>query len=167
MAEKATVDVLTILENQGISDAAETYDSSSDEETHQESQEEHSVPKRRSKLEEHSGSDLDSSPVSGRTLSWKGRSKSPRSREKYKDLSTRRRNAFSSVGSSSPRHHLGKSCRQIRRRETRLVLQTHPPFSHSLHIYYIYMCVCTILGSVTYSDKHLCVCRQPELMTKI
>lgn len=130
MAEKATVDVLSILENRGISDTSDTYDSSSDHETHRKSQEgnnypnqeEHSVSRRRSKLEEHSGSDIDSSPVSGRSLSWKGRSKSPRSHERYKDPSMRRRNAFSSISSSSPRHYLGKSCRQIRRRETRLVI---------------------------------------------
>ncbi|KAL5569563.1 hypothetical protein UlMin_026138 [Ulmus minor] len=131
MAEKATVDVLSILENRGISDTSETFDSSSDhEETHQQSQvgnnypnrEERSVvSKRRSEVEEHSGSDLDSSPVNGRSLSWKGHGNSPR-REKYKDPSMRRRNAFSSM-SSSPKHHLAKSCRQIRRRETRTVVE--------------------------------------------
>ncbi|PON56331.1 transcriptional regulator ATRX [Parasponia andersonii] len=133
MAEKATVDVLSILENRGISDTSETFDSSSDRETHQDSQEgnnypnreDHPVSRRRSKLEEFSGSDLDSSPVSGRSLSWKGRSKSPRSHEKCKDPSMRRRHAFSSIGSSSPRHHLGKSCRQIRRRETRTMVEEH------------------------------------------
>ncbi|XP_060963795.1 uncharacterized protein LOC115706120 isoform X1 [Cannabis sativa] len=128
MAEKATVDVLTILENQGISDTSEAFDSSSDQEAHREShegdhyptQEEHFTSRRQSNLEEFSGSDRDASPVSGRSLSWKGRSKSPRSHEKYKNPSTRRRNAFSSLGSSSSssRHHFGKSCRQIRRRET-------------------------------------------------
>lgn len=129
MAEKATADVLAILESQGISDTSEAFDSSSDQETHHESQvgdnstngEESSVfTKRRSELEELSGSDLDSSPVIGRSLSWKGRNDSPQSCEKYKDPSMRRRSTFASI-SSSPKHRLGKSCRQIRRREARLV----------------------------------------------
>ena len=146
MAEKATVDVLSILECQGISDTSEAFDSGSDHETNHESNEgndyqngeEHSVvSKRRSELEELSGSDLDSSPINGGSLSWKGRNDSPRSREKFRDTSIRRR--ISSIGSSSPRHHLGKSCRQIRRRETRLVSFT----SLSLSV---------VLGSsVTYS----------------
>lgn len=132
MAEKATVDVLSILENRGISETSETFDSDSDQEAHQDSRvgnsypngEEHSVvSKRRSDMEELSGSDIDSSPLNSRSLSWKGRSDSSRSREKYKDPSMRRRNALSSsFGSSSPKHHLGKSCRQIRHRETRLVV---------------------------------------------
>ncbi|XP_062091855.1 uncharacterized protein LOC133797809 [Humulus lupulus] len=135
MAEKATVDVLTILENQGISDTSEAFDSSSDQEAQQQphegnhypNQQGHFASRRRSELEEFSGSDRDASPVSGRSLSWKGRSKSPRSRENYKNPSMRRRNAYSSLGSSSSssRHHLGKSCRQIRRRETRTVVEEH------------------------------------------
>ncbi|KAM1018612.1 hypothetical protein ACFX2C_040218 [Malus domestica] len=129
MAEKATADVLAILENQGGSDISEEFDSSSDQETHQESKvgnnltnEEESFvisKARRNEQEELSGSDADSSLIPGRSLSWKGRIESPRSREKYKDLSTRRRSNFSSMGSSSPRHHLGKSCRQIKHKETR------------------------------------------------
>ncbi|EXC25400.1 hypothetical protein L484_016782 [Morus notabilis] len=132
MAEKATVDVLSILENHGISDASETYDSGSDQETHQvannyaNGEERSVVSKRRSVLEELSGSDLDSSPINGRSLSWKGRSDSSRSREKYKDSSVRRQNALSSsFGSSSPKHYVGKSCRQIRCRETRTVVEDH------------------------------------------
>lgn len=128
MAEKATADVLAILENQGISDFSEAFDSSSDQENHHASQvgynfaneEESSVfTKRRGKLEELSGSDLDSSPVSGKSLSWKGRNGSPHSCEKSQEPAIRRRNTFASV-SFSPKQRLGKSCRQIRRRETRL-----------------------------------------------
>lgn len=135
MAEKATADVLAILESQGISDNSEAFDSSSDQETHQEFQvgynftneEESSVfTKRRSELEEFSGSDLDSSPVSGRSLSWKGRSNAQHFREKYKDPSTRRRNTFASI-CSSPKHRLGKSCRQIRHRDNRLVASIFIP----------------------------------------
>ncbi|XP_015876563.3 uncharacterized protein LOC107413193 isoform X2 [Ziziphus jujuba] len=143
MAEKATVDVLAILESQGISDTSEAFDSSSDQETHQESQvgynftnEEESpvFTKRRSELEEFSGSDLDSSPVTGRSLSWKGRNDSQRSREKYKDPSMRRRNAFAYI-CSSPKHRLGTSCRKIRRRDNRTVDEEfkaeHPKFHSS------------------------------------
>ncbi|KAL5581453.1 hypothetical protein UlMin_013895 [Ulmus minor] len=88
MAEKATIVILSILENRGISDTSETFDSSSDhEETHQQSQVSNNYPnreersivsKRRGELEEHSGSNLDSSPVNGRSLSWKGCGNSPR-----------------------------------------------------------------------------------------
>ncbi|KAK9283260.1 hypothetical protein L1049_011496 [Liquidambar formosana] len=39
--------------------------------------------------------------------------------KKHRDSSTRRRSSFASSGSSSPKHRLGKSCRQIRRREMR------------------------------------------------
>ncbi|KAB2627089.1 hypothetical protein D8674_020707 [Pyrus ussuriensis x Pyrus communis] len=129
MAEKATADVLAILENQGASDISEEFDSSSDQETHQGSKvgnnltnEEESfeiLTARRNDQEELSGSDADSSRIPGRSLSWKGRIESPHSQDKYKDLSTRRRGNFTSVGSSSPRHHLGKSCRQIKHKETR------------------------------------------------
>lgn len=129
MAEKATEDVLAILESQGISDISEEFDSSSDQETHQGSKVGNSLANeeesfviskvRRKEQEEHSGSDADSSLIPGRSLSWKGRIESPRSREKCKDLSVRRRSSFSSIGFSSPRHHLGKSCRQIKHKETR------------------------------------------------
>ncbi|CAL9005665.1 unnamed protein product [Prunus brigantina] len=130
MAEKATEDVLAILESQGISDISEEeFDSSSDQETHQGSKVGNSLANeeesfviskvRRKEQEEHSGSDADSSLIPGRSLSWKGRIDSPRSREKCKDLSVRRRSSFSSIGFSSPRHHLGKSCRQIKHKETR------------------------------------------------
>ncbi|PRQ56196.1 hypothetical protein RchiOBHm_Chr1g0333121 [Rosa chinensis] len=133
MAEKATADVLAILENQGASDISEEFDSSSDQETHQESEmgnnsrkEEESFlisKARRNEHEEHLGSDLDSSSIPGRSLSWKGRIDSPRSREKYKEPSMRRRSTFSAIGSSSSRHNLGKSCRQIKHRESRSVVE--------------------------------------------
>jgi hypothetical protein len=65
-AEKATVDVLAILENNGISDFSEAYYSSSDQETSYESK----VGNGSAKEGE---SDLDFSSVNGRSLSWKGR----------------------------------------------------------------------------------------------
>lgn len=133
-AEKATVDVLAILESQGLSDVSEEYDLSTDGETSHESkvvhkstkEEEHRSFNSKVKSEDLSGSDLDSSPVRGRSLSWKGRNDSPRSFQKYKDSSMRRRSSLASTDSSSPKHHLGKSCRQIRRREAGSV---HFPFS--------------------------------------
>ncbi|XP_022742133.1 uncharacterized protein LOC111293606 isoform X2 [Durio zibethinus] len=130
-AEKATADVLAILENNGVSDISEELDSSSDQGAPFESnmddgstkEQESSVSSkvRRKESEELSGSDLDFSPVSGRSLSWKGRKSASHSPEKYKDSLVRRRNSFASMGFSSPKHRQGKSCRQIRRRESRLV----------------------------------------------
>ncbi|XP_030965200.1 uncharacterized protein LOC115986388 isoform X2 [Quercus lobata] len=133
-AEKATADVLAILESQGLSDVSEEYDLSSDEETSHESkavhksttEEEHcsfNSKVRQNKSGDLSGSDLDSSPVRGRSLSWKGRNDSPRYFQKYKDSSMRRRSSLASTDSSSPKHHLGKSCRQIRRREAGSVVE--------------------------------------------
>jgi hypothetical protein len=128
-AEKATVDVLAILESNGISDDSEIFGSSSDQDTPCESkvgkktkQEESSVISKvtKYKLEEHSGSGHDFSSSQGRNLSWKGRKHSPRSLEKCKDPSLRRRSSFAST-SSSPKHHQGKSCRQVRNKESRLV----------------------------------------------
>ncbi|KAG4150655.1 hypothetical protein ERO13_D04G017400v2 [Gossypium hirsutum] len=133
-AEKATADVLAILENNGVSDVSEELDSSSDQDTPFESnmdnvstkEEESSVSSkaRRKESEELSGSD-DFSSVSGRSLSWKGRKGASHSPEKYKDSLARRRNSFTSMAFSSPKQRQGKSCRQIRRRESRLVAEEH------------------------------------------
>ncbi|XP_061352183.1 uncharacterized protein LOC133297128 isoform X2 [Gastrolobium bilobum] len=124
MAEKATADVLAILENQGISDVSEEFDSGSDLEIHCESGVSNESAKegerRRHGSDELSGSHVDSSPVSSRSLCWKGRNDSPHSLEKYKTTNLRRRSSFSSI-SSSPKHRLGKSCRKIRHRQTRSV----------------------------------------------
>ncbi|KAG5239594.1 transcriptional regulator ATRX [Salix suchowensis] len=126
-AEKATEDVLAILESNGISDDSEMSGSSSDQDTPCESevgkktskQEENSVNLKvtKYKLEEHSGSDHDFSSSQGRNLSWKGRKHSPCSLEKCKDPSLRRRRSFLST-ISSPKHHQGKSCRQTRNKES-------------------------------------------------
>ncbi|KAJ4843764.1 hypothetical protein Tsubulata_034599 [Turnera subulata] len=127
-AEKATADVLAILESNGMSDVSETFDSSSDEDTPHGSkvgnkfskEEEDSVNSkvRKNEPEELSGSDFDSRAVTGRSLSWKGRKDGSRSSEKYKDPSLRRRSSFASPG-SSPRHRPGKSCRKVRGKESR------------------------------------------------
>lgn len=128
MAEKATADVLAILENQGISDLSEEFDSGSDpdipcesgvsNDSSKEGERYMSSKERRRGSDELSGSHLDSSPVSNQNLSWKGRLDSPCSLEKYKTSNFRRQNSFSSI-SSSPKHRLGKSCRKIRHRQTR------------------------------------------------
>lgn len=129
MAEKATVDVLAILENQGITDFSEEFDFGSDEELACESgvgndstkgdERSMSSKGRRHDSKEPSGSDLDSSPVAGtgRSLSWKGRVNSPCSFERYKNSNLRRRSSFPSM--SSPKLRVGRSCRQNKCRETR------------------------------------------------
>ena len=127
-AEKATANVLAILESNEISDDSEMYDSNSDQDTPSESKvgnkaskaEEGLVSSKVRKYElEHSGSGHDSPPAQGRSLSWKGRKHGQRSLEKYKDPSLRRRSGFAST-SSSPKHRQGKSCCQIRSKESRL-----------------------------------------------
>ncbi|KAK7277248.1 hypothetical protein RIF29_18399 [Crotalaria pallida] len=119
MAEKATVDVLAILESQGISDVSEEFDFGSDLETPCDSGV--SNDSASAKCGETSNVDS-SSPAPGRSLSWKGRLDSSRSLEKYKTSNVRRRSSFSSI-SSSPKHRLGKSCRRLKHRETRSVVE--------------------------------------------
>lgn len=125
-AEKATADVLAILESHGRNDLSEPFDSSSDEEEmssdfkdgkHTDTSER--LKTRESDAEGFSGSEVESSSLNGRSLSWKS-SKNSSSRfidKNYMDASKRRRNSFTSNG-SSPRR-VGKSCRQIRHREHR------------------------------------------------
>lgn len=116
-AEKATVDVLAILESHGSNDLSEQFDTSSDDQEEMSSQ--HAETSTHVKVPEtdtegFSGSEVESS----RSLSWKS-SKNSSSRyleKKYTEASRRRRsNSFTSTG-SSPRR-VGKSCRQIRHRE--------------------------------------------------
>ncbi|KAJ7974942.1 Transcriptional regulator ATRX [Quillaja saponaria] len=124
MAEKATADVLAILESQGLSDFSEEFDS--DQETPHESRREGEMSidsqVRRNRSDELSGSDVDSSHKPGRNLSWKGRIDSPHSFEKYKASNVGRKNSIASI-SSSPKHCQGKSCRKIRHRDTRSVVE--------------------------------------------
>ncbi|KAL6326619.1 hypothetical protein AAG906_009745 [Vitis piasezkii] len=130
-AEKATADVLAILENHAVSDVSWEFDSSSDQEvalcdshvgggSTKEVESSVNSKSRRNDADGLSSSELEFSPSTGRRLSWKSSKDSSRSIEKrYLDCSIRRRRSFASSGSSSPKHNLGKSCRQIRRRETR------------------------------------------------
>jgi len=126
MAEKATADVLAILENQGISGVSDEFDSGSDLENPFDSSMSNECAKevegkgRQYGSDEMSGSNVDSSLVSSKSLLWKGRHDLSHSLEKYKTKTTsaRRQSSFSSF-SSSPKHRLGKSCRKIRHRQSR------------------------------------------------
>ncbi|CAA2934929.1 Hypothetical predicted protein [Olea europaea subsp. europaea] len=133
-AEMATADVLAILEDHGISDVSEGFDSNSDqEETLCESNSHNDMATgnevstnrkvRRNDKEAYSGSEIESSPSTGTSLSWKSGKILQYSleRKKYMDLD-RRRASFASTGSSSTRR-VGKSCRRIRDRETRSAME--------------------------------------------
>lgn len=130
-AEKATVDILVILKNHGIGDVSEEFDSSSEQEEDSQdfkarngslTMEETStnVKLSNNEKEAYSSSEIESSPSTGRSLSWKSTRDSQHSFEKrtYVD-SVRRRASFSSNSLSSRR--VGKSCRRIKRRDTRSV----------------------------------------------
>lgn len=124
-AEKATANVLAILENNGISDVSEEFDSGSDQEESQfrscngminETSTNRKL--RKHETEAYSSSEIESSRSTGRSLSWKSTKDPQRSLEKTKCVdSVRRRASFSSSSSSARR--TGKSCRRIRHRETR------------------------------------------------
>ncbi|KAI3458877.1 hypothetical protein Pfo_015540 [Paulownia fortunei] len=129
-AEKATAHVLAILENHGISDLSEEFDSCSEQEesprdfkacngssiTKETST---NMKLRKNETEAYSSSEIESSPSTGRSLSWKI-TKDSQSLEKKKHMdSVRRRASFPSNSLSARR--VGKSCRRIRHRETRSI----------------------------------------------
>lgn len=128
-AEKATADVLAILEDRGLSDFSEEIDSSSDQEINNfESKLENDFQEEESpvglKIERNhrndlSGFEIETSSLPGRSLSWKSGRDSPSSdRKKY--INSQKRSPFTSPSFSSPRRSAGgKSCRRIRPRETR------------------------------------------------
>lgn len=114
-AEKATADVLAILESSGATDLSEEYDSSSD----QEATPSGSEVGPSSLMEEENLADGRSC---GRSLSWKSEKDSSRLLEKKnKDSSRRRHGSVISSGTSSPKQ-VGKSCRRIKRKETTLAV---------------------------------------------
>nr|GMC92645.1 uncharacterized protein LOC109148026 [Ipomoea batatas] len=126
-AEKATAAVLAILENHGIGDASDGFDSGSDQdavmcESNVSDSKDEPKEARDNDGETYSSSEIDSSPSTGRSLSWKSDRESLHSsnRKKYID-SARRSSSFASTGTSSK--HVGKSCRRIRRRETRSTVE--------------------------------------------
>ncbi|MED6216934.1 hypothetical protein PIB30_012662 [Stylosanthes scabra] len=128
MAEKATADILAILENHGISDISNEFESESGRDTPCEygvsndstndGERFLSSKGRQNGSEELSSSDLDSSPLYG-GLSWKGHHDSSPSLEKYNNHNVRRETSSSSVSSSSKNHHCGKPFRKIRNKRTR------------------------------------------------
>lgn len=131
-AEKATADVLAILESNGVTDASEEFDSNSDGETTiSDSKISNNSVKmkgastdfdaRRHNREVSSSSEIDSSPSIGRSLSWKSSKDSSNYVERKKFMDSGRRRSSSFASSSSLPKRVGKSCRRIRRRETRSV----------------------------------------------
>lgn len=132
-AEKATAAVLSILENEGITDASEEFDSGSDQEAifsnskgadstdnRNEYKPDPSNVKERENDADISSSEIISSPSTGRSLSWKSGKHSLPSfeRNRYTDSAWRRSGSFASTGTSSPKR-AGKSCRRIRRSNTK------------------------------------------------
>ncbi|KFK34477.1 hypothetical protein AALP_AA5G150600 [Arabis alpina] len=101
-AEQATADVLAILEENGFTDFSDGYDSSSDHESYSQA-----------------------NSVSGKSLSWKGRRREPGLSDKIKETLNRRQRRFDSAYFSSSRHRQGRSCRQIKRSESRTVSENN------------------------------------------
>ncbi|KAG6436364.1 hypothetical protein SASPL_101261 [Salvia splendens] len=130
-AEKATSDILIILKNHEIGDVSEEFDSSSEHEGNSQDFEARNgslkmeetstnLKLRNDEKEAYSSSEIESCPSTGRNLSWKSTRDSQHSLEKKKYIDpVRRRASFPSNSSSSRR--IGKSCRRIRRRDTRSV----------------------------------------------
>ncbi|KAG8380601.1 hypothetical protein BUALT_Bualt06G0032600 [Buddleja alternifolia] len=130
-AEKATADVLAILENHGISDVSEEFDSCSDQEetprdfstrngSVTEKETLTNIKLRKNEMDAYSSSEIESSPSTGRSLSWKSTKDSHYALEKKKYMDSVRRRASFPSNSSSARK-VGKSCRKIRHRESRSI----------------------------------------------
>ncbi|XP_009761283.1 uncharacterized protein LOC107817128 [Nicotiana tabacum] len=130
-AEKATAAVLSILENHGINDASGEFSSGSDQETSLSDSKDaenkregrkisSSVKEEEDDADTFSSSEISSSPSTARSLSWKSDKGSSRylDRRKYTGSNRRRCNFAPSTGISSSKR-VGKSCRRIRRRDTR------------------------------------------------
>ncbi|RID46906.1 hypothetical protein BRARA_I03543 [Brassica rapa] len=102
-AEQATADVLAILAENGFNDVSDGYDSTSNQESYSQT-----------------------SSVSGKSLSWKGRRReAAASSDKAKEPRNRRQRGFESAYIWRPRHRQGRSCRQIKRSESRTVSEDH------------------------------------------
>ncbi|KMS98169.1 hypothetical protein BVRB_4g094970 [Beta vulgaris subsp. vulgaris] len=121
-AEKAALDVFSYLESLGVSDISEVCDSDSNEE---EPQCESDMDKGDTTKDDkkYSGSEPESTPSFDRSLFWKGRKERTRLLEK-KSLNSPVWSRTNLVQvNSSPRHRLGKSCRQIKKREPRSTVE--------------------------------------------
>ncbi|EHA8589348.1 hypothetical protein COCNU_scaffold009328G000010 [Cocos nucifera] len=131
-AEKAAAEVLAILEAQGIDDFSELTDSSSDqnevpsgmkgcEDTFKEDETSTASKMEKSEVEDVlSGSEHEVSPSQVGSISWTGCSSSPdfQKMQKAKQIRQRQRRwCFMSSAGSSPKYHLGKSCRKIKLKE--------------------------------------------------
>ncbi|XP_072964974.1 uncharacterized protein [Typha angustifolia] len=131
-AEKATVEVLDILESQGIGDLSDATDSTYDQdegpgvvegcEITSKGDEISTVSKvERSEVEDAlSGSEIGASSAQAGSLSWKSHIGSPDSHRKQKSKHYRqrqRRSSFLFTSESSPKYQLGKSCRKIKRKD--------------------------------------------------
>ncbi|KAJ8551441.1 hypothetical protein K7X08_021456 [Anisodus acutangulus] len=130
-AEKATAAVLSILENHAVDDVSEEFSSGSDQETilsdskvsenkTDRGEISSSAKEKEDDADTFSSSEIASSPSTARSLSWKSDKGSLHSldRRKYTDSNRRRCSKFTSTGISSPKRG-AKSCRRIRRRDTR------------------------------------------------
>ncbi|CAL9246684.1 unnamed protein product [Arabidopsis halleri] len=105
-AEQATADVLAILEENGYTDVSDDYNDSNSNSDHE------SYSQTNSAL--------------GKSLSWKGRRREPGSSDKIKENRNRRHHrGFECAYFPSPRHRQGRSCRQIRRGESRNVSEDY------------------------------------------
>ncbi|OVA05955.1 hypothetical protein BVC80_1707g60 [Macleaya cordata] len=124
-AEKAAAEVLAILESNEVSDFSDANDSSSDQEGIVcESKEGNNSIKEDNSFSTLglSGWDREGSPSTHRSLSWKSCTGSDCLEKKKRINQARRRSRSVSIGGSSTKQLLGKSCRQIKRRETRSAL---------------------------------------------
>ncbi|CAE6075956.1 unnamed protein product [Arabidopsis arenosa] len=105
-AEQATADVLAILEENGYTDVSDDYNDSNSNSDHE--------------------CYSQTNSVLGKSLSWKGRRREPGSSDKVKEIRNRRhQRGFECAYFSSPRHRQGRSCRQIRRGESRNVSEDY------------------------------------------
>ncbi|GAA0142438.1 hypothetical protein LIER_03340 [Lithospermum erythrorhizon] len=130
-AEKATSEVLAILENHGMSDVSDAVDSSSDEEEIRESNnggvitngQESSTSIRDEGV--NSSSEVESSPSIGRSLSWKSGHRSQNS-PRLKHIDSSRRAYATIAPKHSSTNRTGKSCRRNRRQEIRSTVEVSP-----------------------------------------
>lgn len=138
-AEKAAVEVLAILETRRIGDLSEAIEWDSERDVPggdnilKENESSTASRTERSEVEDgFSGLEPEISPSQDKNLSWESRNDSPNSYDKQRAKQIKQRQkSFSSTSSlkSSLKHHSGKSCRRILRRETGSATgsETHVP----------------------------------------
>lgn len=127
-AEKATLDVLAVLESHGIGGISEEYDSDSgmdeslcENDTNAIKEDKGSV---NSNLKEvSSGSEWENTLSTGRSLSWNNQWNSARLHERKTSGPCHCRWSNYRTSRCSPKHLSGKSCRRIKRREVKLAAE--------------------------------------------